>query len=161
MVSKDRLALLQWTLERQLQWVSNADAKAGALVAIYIAIVAAASTALQGMTFTPLQLKLALISGFLVLPGLLYAIAVFFPRVDGPLASVFFFKGIRSYSAPDYASSIAALTEAAAIDDLVQQIYRNAEIATAKHNALRSSIGWAAACFVGSLIALLTAMAAP
>lgn len=160
MEQEERLSLLQWTLERQLHWINSADTKAGALIAVYVAATATAATLLNDVDPTALEKALILISGFSALPGVLLAIAVFFPRIEGPKDSVFFFGGIKALGPAPYAARIDGLTIPQALQDLAAQISVNAEIACGKHALVRLSMCWAAICMMVCAISILTAMAA-
>ena len=157
MNNHERVDLARWTLERQLHWVGTADAKAGALVAMYLAIGGIGGSLLGDANLNGTRMWLLIVAILISLPGLIYAVAVFFPRVDGPLDSIFFFGCIASLGHQKYCERLLEIDGSTALRDLSNQIVRNAEIASSKHRTVRLSIAWAAVALLVWFVLLASA----
>lgn len=160
MDEKGRLEFGKWLLERQLGWISAADAKVAAVITLDTAALgglAAAFSASQPPRSAWCYLAITLGAvGMIVALGCAALAAM--PRTDGPPRSMIFFGRIKSdYSAPDFVVAFDARTPKEWIDDVATQIHRNAEIAAKKHHWTRRSIMWsfAAAAPLIAAVALL------
>ena len=60
-----------------------------------------------------------------------------FPRTKGPRHSNIYFEGIRERTSESYDAAINELTETNYLADLIEQSYRNAEIAHVKFMYIR------------------------
>ncbi len=129
-------------LTRQVEWVKQADAKANFAFAFNMAMLgmlaAVAPKTLSGWSPAP--------GLFSVLATLLFAYSLvcigiaLFPRTWGPDSSLVYFGGISKHTIDDFREAACALTEDAYLQDLCDQCYRNAEIATTKFKWVQRAI---------------------
>lgn len=151
-----RFQLAQWTLERQLGWITAADAKAGFLIGMYLALAAVAVTLLESQQLSDTEKLLLCAATIVSLPSAVFAVLVFFPKTDGPKGSMFYFGGIVETGVEGYASQLRDLSDAAALNDISAQIVRNAEIAKHKHEKVACSVRFAALAVLVWIVALAT-----
>lgn len=139
----DRLRMAQWILERQIGWITSADAKVGVVVAIQAAMVGALAAA-YGSAKQPegSTLFFAGFALFLSLVSLVCAALALFPRTDGPSSSFIFFAKITARTREEYVSQLGSVSEGELLADCAQQIHRNAEIAGEKHRHVRHAMIW-------------------
>ncbi len=129
-----RVQVAQWILDKQIAWITAADAKVAAIVALDTAVFAALATAYaSAKSPVPWASLMSFATGILLAIALACAAMSLFPRIDGPKNSLVFFGPVATEAHSDY---VAALT-AASLDklhgDIAAQIHRNAEIAKLKH----------------------------
>lgn len=139
----ERLRTTQWILERQIGWISTADIKVGAVVAIQTAMAgllasafSAASTRSEYVIFSTAFSFLLTIAAFICAS---YALI---PRTDGPDRSVIFFGKIVCFSRREYVDEMSNITYQQLIEDCAEQIHRNAEIAKEKHRWVQNGMIW-------------------
>jgi hypothetical protein len=139
----ERLQTTQWLIERQLGWITAADAKIAVVVAIDTAMVAALAAAYTSAeAVSPWATALSIGAAALVVVAMACAAMSLLPRTSGPQSSLLFFGTIANSPAADY---VAAITDATADQlqaDFALQVHRNAEIAAVKHHWVRRSVGW-------------------
>lgn len=145
----DRLSRAQWILERQIGWITNADAKVGVVVAIQAAMLGALAAA-YGSATQPAgsTLFFAGFALFLSLVSLICAALALFPRTDGPSSSFIFFGKITALTRDEYVSRLGSVSEGELLSDCAQQIHRNAEIAGEKHGHVKHAMIWGFASVV-------------
>ena len=141
---EERLRFAQWVLERNLGWISAAEVKVGAVVAIDTgmlgALVAFFSQSLaEHRTVPVLALSIAATAG-LILSVFCAGMAVM-PRLSGPRSNIFFGK-IVEHSAADYADKVSNQSVSEFLSDCLAQVHRNAEIAVEKFAWVRASMAW-------------------
>ena len=145
MDKKERLALAQWILERNLSWIAASEIKVGAIVTIDMAM-------LGGLAAAFGNLKIAERTGCIYLWALTgtvpIAISIFcsgmslLPRMDGPERSFLFFGRIAQLERESYSAKFRQVSDEELLDDLTSQIHRNAEIAASKFSWVRRSMWW-------------------
>lgn len=159
MQPQDRIALSQWTLDKQLDWIAAADAKVGVTVAIDTAMLAglAAAWTEAGPVHSCAQMAVSTFSAAFTVLSLAAAALTFKSRIKGPQKSLFFFGRISEQSAATYCQELHNATEQSVLDDLALQIHRNAEIARDKHwwARLSTQLGFAGGFFLILAAALL------
>lgn len=151
----DRLHMAQWILERQIGWITSADAKVGIVVAIQAAMVGALA-ATYGSAKQPGGSALFL-SGFALLisvVSLVCAALALFPKTDGPASSLIFFGKIAALTREEYVSRLGSVGEAELLADCAQQIHRNAEIAGGKHGHVKRAMIWGFASIAPWVLAI-------
>lgn len=130
----ERIDDAKWVLERQLAWITATEVKVGVVVTIQVAMLGGLGAALSAASK-----KSSWAFGSAIACTLIAAIAIFcaamaaYPRVRGPAKSMLFFGKVAKMGAADYSHLFAAMTDAQFLDDLTEQIHRNAEIACEKH----------------------------
>jgi hypothetical protein len=151
MASDERAAYAQWILERNLDWISHAEVKAAFIVTLDVAMLAALSAVFMAV---PVAERAGLPSIFtIVTSGLLVAALACvtmsaLPRTGGPKTSFIFFGKVGNVARADFVDSFKRATPDKLLDDLLDQIHRNAEIACEK-------FAWVKRAMVWSLLALL------
>lgn len=138
---QQRLHFLQWTLERQLNWIGAADTKVGAIVAADTAMIAGVGTAYALVSNRPvLAMATSAIAVILVAAAMFCAAMAMLPRGESPNQSAIYFGTISERSIADYVQFLHAITSVDIANDLSQQVYRNAQIAAAKHKWVRLAV---------------------
>lgn len=160
MDERDRLDYAKWLLERQLHWIAAADTKAAGLVAAYVALAAIAATILDSHAGPPSVKVLFSIAGLASLPGLIYAMLVFYPRTSSDRSSLIYFAEIKTLGWPVFRERLDALTQNAVLEDLASQIEVNARIASAKHGHARNSMNCAVIALLVWLVAVSVSLVA-
>jgi len=127
-------------LQLQLDWVKVADAKVPSIFAINVVMLGVIAALMKEISsysntnsvFSALSLiPLVLSIGFLAL--------AIFPRLSGPKGSNVFFGGITKKAEAAYLEEVKALSEEKYKDDLLSQVYRNAEIAETKYSYIKKA----------------------
>ncbi len=134
----------KWALERNVGWIAQAEVKVAAAITMNIALIsslAVAYTTVTGRSHWAIGFSCA--SGFLLLVGMGYAARVLFPDTKNDKKSfVFFAKIVEGRTVDEFDAAFRAASEDDLMLDLVDQVYRNASIATAKHLAVKRAIGF-------------------
>jgi hypothetical protein len=161
--NEDKLEHAKWILDMHLHWISASEVKAGAIVAIDTAMLgalAAAFSALPSIEHT----AWANLSSFIAASCLLIAIFCtamsVLPRTDGPPNSFLFFGKIVKRSVADYLDAFRRADGSAFLDDCIDQVYRNAEIACTKFRWVRNAMVWSFAALSPWVISLACLMKA-
>lgn len=166
MNEEEQFEYAQWILERNLHWVSAAEVKTGVVVTLAVAMLGALAAAFtQGKVsdHTSWAILLSSAAAFCLFAALFCAAMSIFPRTEGPKRSFVFFGKIVSDSRADYADAFMHADRSAFLQDCLDQIHRNAEIARDKFKWVRCAMGWS---FVGVMpwvaaIAFLLANGSP
>lgn len=151
----DRLRTAQWILDRQIGWITSADAKVGVVVAIQAAMVGTLAAA-YGSAKQP-EVSTLFFSGFALLLSvisLVCAALALFPRTDGPSSSFIFFGKITTLTREKYVSQLSSVSEVELLADCSQQIHRNAEIAGEKHGHVKHAMIWGFASIAPWVLAI-------
>lgn len=141
----ERIQRAQWVLERNLHWISAAEVKTGFVVALDTAMLGALAAVVGTVTLgdqSAWGLLLAVTGAVCLAASLLCSAMSVLPRTDGPPQSLVFFGKVASRDAPDYASDFLHTSPREYLRDLLDQIHRNAEIASEKFGWVRSAIMW-------------------
>lgn len=152
---QERLSLAQWILERNLHWVSAAEVKTGVIVALNTAMLgglAAAFSAADDRSSWENLFSIA--SAICLLISLFCAAMSVLPRTDGPPSSYVFFGKIAKNSRADYVDLFKRADHSVLLDDCLEQIHRNAEIACDKFRWVRNAMAWSFAAvlpWIGAL----------
>lgn len=138
-----RLPIAQWLLERNLSWIAAAEVKLAVVVAIDTAMLGVLGSAL-GAARADNRTYFALISSLcaiLVLGlGLIFAATALFPRTSGPPSSLIFFGKIALFKNDEYYKKFVDVSQLDLLKDLLDQVHRNAEIATIKFKWIRKAM---------------------
>ena len=150
MDSGERIAVAHTILDRNLAWIAAAEGKAGFAVAIDTAMLAGLATAYADAEGVGcLATILVVLTAVSIVASVICAGLVVRPRTDGPERSLFFFGRIAEMTRQDYSASLASVTDGELLNDLADQIHRNAEIASEKHSWSRRSIN---AAFIAGML---------
>lgn len=138
----EQIRIAEQALTRHLDWIKSVEAKLAVIVAIDIAMLGALTSRIPA---TPQSWWLvglfAVIGGGAVLVSLVFCALALFPRVKSPNLSILFFGSISAYSSAEYASRFAQLSEQDYLKDLLQQVHRNSQIASAKYGFVKWATG--------------------
>lgn len=128
-------------LDRQLWWVRAADAKVVPVFTINIAmlVVVSALIRLLNSWTTPTAIFTTLCVLPLVLSIIFLAVAIF-PRTTGPKGSNIFFGDITKKKKDVFINEFGEMTDDSYLEDVLSQVYRNAEIAEEKYKFIKYSI---------------------
>jgi hypothetical protein len=140
-----RMQFAQWVLERNLEWVSAADVKAGTIFAIDAAMLGALAAFYQAADAnarTPLEMLLSVAAAVCALISIFCVGRCVLPQTKGPKNSLIFFDCIKTAEHASYADSIRGASHAQLLDDCVAQIHRNAEIACQKFAWVHAALIW-------------------
>lgn len=132
--------MLEKTLDRLLQWIRAADAKANFILALDTAMLGVlAALATKPLTCPAWYVCPGLAAFGLLVSMCMLAVAAF-PRTTGPPGSLIYFGGIVSHERKTYVAKLRELSPEDYSEDLAQQCYRNAEIAEAKFKWIQRSM---------------------
>lgn len=129
---------LQYVLDKQLAWISAADARLRFLVPV--------STAMLGVlvAYVPEKVDWCSWSGlfagcavFLLLASIFFAACATFPRTSGSHGSTIYFGCIVHKGSIGYKKAVTSMQLESYIDDLAEQCYVNATIANKKFKWIR------------------------
>lgn len=137
----DRLSHARWTLERQLTWITAADAKVGVVIALHVAMISGLGAAYTAANADRSAWVNVMTFGYaaLVVGSLICAAMALWPRTDGPKSSMLFFGCVAKARCEQYVEDFKKKDEDYFLADLAEQAHRNAQIAQAKI----SHVGWA------------------
>jgi hypothetical protein len=141
----ERLSFAQWVLERNLHWVSAAEVKTGVVVALNTAMLgglAAAFSASKLAEHSAWANLFSVLSAGCLLAALFCAAMSVLPRTDGPPSSFIFFGKIVKRARADYVDLFKRADNTAFLNDCLDQIHRNAEIACDKFRWVRNAMMW-------------------
>lgn len=125
-------------LQLQLDWVRAADSKVPPLFAINIAMLGLMAALIKSLPIWTISVAIpSSIAAMLLFFSLFFLALAVFPRLDGPKESNIFFKGIVKQSETTFKTNLASATDSIIQDDLLNQAYRNAEIADKKYSNIR------------------------
>lgn len=133
MATPELLNHARWTLDRQLSWIAAADAKVGVVVTLHVAMLGGLGAAYTATTAKTAWVNaIAGMYALLALASLIYAAIALWPRVDGPKNSMVYFGCVAKARCEDYVEAFKKNDDSFFVEDLVNQIHRNAEIALKK-----------------------------
>lgn len=125
-------------LQLQLDWVRAADSKVPPLFAINIAMLGLMAALVKSLPAWTISVAIPCsIAAILIFFSLFFLAFAVFPRLDGPKESNVFFKGIVKQSEKTFKANFSSATDLDIQDDLLNQAYRNAEIADKKYSNIK------------------------
>ena len=129
------------TLSLQLDWIKSADAKVPPLFAINAAMLGVIATLLPDINNWDIQAAIFTLLSIVPLVASVICLALTaFPRLSGPVGSVVFFAGITARTEDDFISEVTNMPDETLVNDMLQQVYRNAEIAKSKYTFIKKSM---------------------
>ena len=138
---EQKIANAQWMLERQLQWIAQAEVKIGALVTLDVGMLgglAAAHWATKVHSPWSIVLSAFTVAGLIC--GLLFSAMCLLPRLKAPHQSVLFFGSVANMTAQDFVEKATSNTSQHVLADWLHQVHRNAEVARDKHVWVRKAM---------------------
>ncbi|WP_157522411.1 Pycsar system effector family protein [Mitsuaria sp. 7] len=147
MNSKERLSTAQWVFERQLAWISAADAKVAVVVTIDLAMLGAIGALISSADWAAWKaahnywpIALAVLATVPLGAALMYLAAAVLPKTDGPKDSLLFFGRIANLPRSDYVERLMKASDDDLLRDWGDQIHRNAEVACGKFSNVQSGM---------------------
>lgn len=155
---------LIYILDRTIGFIRNCDNKASVLlgiVGVLVTIVFSTNiigtfktfiaksyekVSISGCSAYTLYLVVCIISVTLIIYGIYNLYLVMNVKLADPnklnkkIASLIFFEGINKHSDTDYKNKISSMTNEQYIDDVISQIYINADICSAKYVVYKKSL---------------------
>lgn len=144
-------------LNLQLEWVKAADAKVAPLFAINIAMLGLLAVLIKLLSsWTIAAAIFSSITTILLVLSMIFLALAMFPRLGGPKESNIFFGGIVKQAEEKYKISVASINDIEYQNDILSQVYRNAEIANTKYANLKlafistfaSTLPWLIAVYI-------------
>lgn len=140
LISHMKIDRAEKILQLQLDWVKTADAKVPPLFAINVSMLGVLSALAKAAT------SWTVVSGIFVVicaSLLIYSIGnmafTMFPSLQSPNKSNLYFGGIVKQSNENFHEKVKPLSDDEYLDDLINQAYRNAEIAKSKYGYVKKS----------------------
>lgn len=132
---------LKWVLERQLAWISSADAKLTVVGPIPLAMLAISLAGFGEKIETINWMDAPLfVSTFLLLLVMFYVASALIPRLKGPENSNIFFGKISCQDEEMFLRAVLGESPKEHLEDLIGQIHVNAKIANYKHGCVGRAI---------------------
>nr|PZN75032.1 MAG: hypothetical protein DIU57_18600 [Pseudomonadota bacterium] len=142
-MSNGKLDHARWILERNLHWITAVETKTAVIVSIDTAMLGALAVALGDVAPSERTICLIVISILAALPlalSVIFGALAVWPQTGGPESSFIFFGRIKEKSASDYRDLFRRVTEDDLLNDCLDQIHRNAEIASLKYGRIAISL---------------------
>jgi hypothetical protein len=153
---EQKISTAQWTLERQLQWIAQAEVKIGVLVTLDIAMFGGLFAIYSGVeVHTPWAIVMVACAIAGLCCALLCSAMCLLPRLKAPYRSLIFFGGIANMAVTDFLKEAMTNTDEKMLEDLLCQVHRNAEIARDKHAWVRKS---QYASFIAALLGVIAVL---
>ncbi len=144
MEDRDRIKLMEASMERLLRTNNGADSKVSTLMGMnttMLAVLAALVTRQQSVSAGLIVVAAVSAAGLLL--GLFFLSLSSFPRTSMPARSIVFFGAIASLDAGSFHARVCGVTDMEYLDDLIDQCYRMSQIATQKFNWIRrAQMAW-------------------
>ena len=147
---------LQYVLDRQMHWITAADARSALVLPLSTAMLGSLALMAGKSAHWPVAAGWLVLMAALLLLGAISCCAIgAFPRMYDVKPSIVFFEGVASKSAAQYRDAVELADDAAFASELVQQCHANARIAAAKFKWVRrgmlcllmSAIPWVIAVY--------------
>jgi len=139
-----QIEFAKWSLERNIGWISQAEVKVAATMTLNIALIsslAVAYTTVAERSHWAIGFSCA--SGLLLIVGMGWAAKALFPDTKNNEKSfVFFGKIPHKRDLVQFQAEFRNATDDDFLSDVTHQLFRNAEIATAKHFAVKRGIAF-------------------
>lgn len=140
--TKEKIATAQWVLERTLGWIAQAEIKIGIVATVDIAMLGGLAAAFsEAATKTCLIYTSSGLAAIFSTAGIACAAFSLLPRLNGPDQSLLFFGRVANVARTDYVARFKQSSDEDILNDWLDQIHRNAEIAKVKHFWVKKAIG--------------------
>ena len=133
----EKVDFLEKTLSRLLVWIQAADTRVAFILPLTLAMLGVLGALVaSAKAFTTLACIIISIAALaLIISTVSLAIATF-PRTKGPKGSMIYFNGIQSNDLEGYRQRVKNIKKKNYVDDLVNQIHINAQIAAVSYTHL-------------------------
>jgi len=137
----DSLNNAEKLLSLQLNWIAAADNKVAPIFAINAGMLGVIAALLPTANKWEISTAIFTLLSIIPLVGSIISLALAtFPRLNGPKGSCVFFSGITTRDEDTYVEEINNISQESLTNDLLKQVYRNAEIANTKYNFIKWSM---------------------
>ncbi len=142
MEDKDRIALLEANLSRQLQWISWSDAKSAFIFTLAAAMVGLLAAVAPNDTaeWTTGQAVSASFAVAAAAAAIIFLSLAAFPRTDGPKGSLVYCGGVSQCEQSQFCVDIIGVSTQDYAADLAAQCHRNAVIACEKFKWIQRAL---------------------
>jgi hypothetical protein len=141
---RDRIKLMEISMERLLKTNAAADTKVATLVGMnttMLAVLAALVT--RQNSVSTWVVGLAILAALGLLLGLFFLSLSSLPRTSHPARSIVFFGAISAVDTNTFAERVKTTSDTEYLDDLIDQCHRTASIATQKFQWIRrAQMAW-------------------
>lgn len=132
---------LEKELARLLDWIKTADTRISLILPLTTAMLGAIAALAPIFSKWTWCIGISISISILLLASSLISISIaLFPRTNGPKNSMIFFGGIYSSTLEDFRSEVNDFDEGKYKDDLINQCFINAKIASIKFKWVRKSL---------------------
>lgn len=145
MKSEDRIEYAKWILERNLHWISAAEVKVGFIIAVDTAMLGALAAIFSTTKFSENGAwtnLFTIVTTVTLIGAIICAAMAVKPDTKGPPTSFVFFGKVAAQASADYVDHFKRANDDSFLQDLLDQIHRNAEIAKNKYEWVKSAVGW-------------------
>jgi hypothetical protein len=137
----DKFDYLEKELARLLDWIKTADTRISLILPLTTAMLGAVAALTPSFTKWTWCIGISISLAVILLACSLIAISVaLFPRTNGPNNSMIYFGGISSKNLEKFRSDVNDLESDKYKNDLINQCYINAKIASIKFNWVKKSL---------------------
>lgn len=155
MEEKNQIQQAQFTFDKVLSFISRVDIKANAILAINTGMLAFLAVHVpKWSAFTEWYMYLALVPVILLSISFWFLYRCGYPNLVGGNSSLIYFKEIASRTESNFISEFLKLTDDLYLKDLLNQVYRNSEIAKEKYESLKYAFIFTAISIIPWVIAL-------
>jgi hypothetical protein len=127
-------------LQYQLDWIRAVDSKVPQVYAINLAMLGAVAALTENIQTWPwYQVTIIALTILSCVISIGFIAVAIFPKISGPSESNIFFMGIVQDDEDTFKKSVYDNGEAGHLDDCLNQIYRNASIATEKYQQMKQA----------------------
>lgn len=140
----DRRAVLLAQLDRTSGFIPRAEAKVTALTPIAIAMLGVVAVKVPMDDPCSWRAVNAALAAACLVVCLYRIYRTVFPALDAPRASLIYFGTVVRQDEASYLAAMKTVTDDELINDAASQIWRNAEIVTAKFKHARAAYHWLA-----------------
>lgn len=161
----DRVEIAKWNLQEINSWIKNADAKIAVamtfqvgLIVVFVAEIKEIIKIFTSTSITFVQIISLIFLSFFVYnlhKSIINIFAALYPDIDVRGRSLFFFGNITKIDKEKFKALFSTSSIKELQDDLLNQVYINASIATRKFTSLRSGIQSAAWAFFFLILAVI------
>ena len=141
---RDRIRVMEITMERLLKTNNGADTKVATLVGMNTTMLAVLAALVTRQEIVSMWLVgLAVLAALGLLLGLLFLSLSSLPRTSRPARSIVFFGAISAVTHETFADRVKEITDVEYLEDLIDQCHRTSAIATQKFGWIRrAQMAW-------------------
>ena len=137
----DKIDYLEKELARLLDWIKTADTRISLILPLATAMLGAVAALTPSFSKWTWCIGISIgLSVILLACSLIFISVALFPRTNGPNNSMIFFGGISSGDLETFRNAVNELESDNYINDLINQCYINAKIASIKFKWVKKSL---------------------